>query len=443
MTAITHRASRRAVAAGAAGILALGLAACAPSGDTIDEDAVSDALETETTLTVWGWDPGFEPIAEAFEDKYPAITVNVVNAGTGADHYTKLQNAIAAGTGAPDVAQMEYQAIPQFAISGGLYDLQQAGIDSIKDKYTEAAWTSVQVGDGTYGLPLGTGPMALFYNKAVFDEYDLTVPTTWDEYLETARALKKADPDAYITNDAGDAGFTTSLIWQAGGRPFSSDGENVTIDLADAGSTTFADTWQAALDEELVAPISSWSDQWYQGLGDGSIATLVIGAWMAGNLESGVPDAAGDWRVAPMPAFEDGSTVTAENGGGGVSVVEQSKNKEVATAFVEFMTTEAQPIELEVVGGIPSTVADLENEEWLNTEWDYFGGQQINQIFAESATSVGAGWQYLPYQVYANSIYGDTVGQAYLGDVTLAEGLKAWQDQLVSYGNEQGFSVNK
>ena len=52
------------------------------------------------------------------------------------------------------------------------------------------------------------------------------------------------------------------------------------------------------------------------------------------------------------------------------------------------------------------------------------------------------GLEYLPYQFYANSIYGDTVGQAYQSKSDLNTGLKAWQDALVKYGNQQGFTVN-
>lgn len=56
---------------------------------------------------------------------------------------------------------------------------------------------------------------------------------------------------------------------------------------------------------------------------------------------------------------------------------------------------------------------------------------------------MGTGWQYLPWQSYANSIYADTVGKAYLNKTSIADGLKAWQDKNVSYGTDQGFSVNK
>ena len=51
--------------------------------------------------------------------------------------------------------------------------------------------------------------------------------------------------------------------------------------------------------------------------------------------------------------------------------------------------------------------------------------------------------EYPPYQVYANSVFGDTVGKAYTGDTTLDDGLAAWQDSLVEYGSGQGFTVNE
>ena len=83
----------------------------------------SEALQKETTITVWRWAPQLEPIVKAFEEKYPKVNVNLENVGTGNDHYTKLQNAIKAGSGAPDVAQIEYSALPQFALSDSLVDL--------------------------------------------------------------------------------------------------------------------------------------------------------------------------------------------------------------------------------------------------------------------------------------------------------------------------------
>ncbi len=438
----------RTLATATVGIAAgASLVACSSGpGGSADSGTAEDlekALQTESSITVWAWAPAVEDIAKAFEEKYPKITVNVENVGTGNDQYTKLQNAIKAGSGAPDVAQIEYYALPQFALGNSLADLSKFGFDDLEDKFTASTWNSVNLNDKLYALPQDSGPMAMFYRKDVFDKYGIAVPETWDQYIAAAKTIHDADPNAYITNDTGDAGFTTSMIWQAGGKPYTVDGENVGINLQDEGSKKWADKWNQLVEGGYVAQTSSWSDEWFRGLSDGSIATLIIGSWMPGNLEGQAPDGSGQWRVAPMPQYEAGGTATAENGGGGDAVLEQSKNKLVAAAFLKYMNAEeGTQISIDK-GGFPSTNADLESDEFLGYESEYFGGQKINEVFADSAKNVVKGWQYLPFQVYANSIYNDTVGQAYAGKSDLNTGLTDWQKASASYGSEQGFTVSE
>jgi multiple sugar transport system substrate-binding protein len=449
MTTIPRSPARRRglAALGVVVLAGAGLVACAP-GDTAGDadaspEALDAALEEGGEITYWSWTPSAEAQAEAFMAEYPEVTVNVVNAGTNTDQYTRLQNALLAGSGAPDVVQIEYYAFPQFALTEGLLDLAPYGFGDLEGDYTASTWNSVISGDAIYGLPQDSGPMAMFYNEAVFEEFGLTVPTTWDEYIATAEQLTEADPSRHITNDTGDAGFATSMIWQAGGQPFTAEGTDVTIDLSDEGSQLWADTWNELSQNDLLADTPSWSDEWFQGLGNGTIATLIIGAWMPGNFEASVPNGAGQWRVAPMPTY-DGTPVSAENGGGGQAVTSQSENPALAAAFLRWLNNDQASIDIFAEsGGFPSTTADLESEEFLGYESEYFGGQQINEVLVQAAADVREGWQYLPFQVYANSVFGDTVGQAYASQGDLNAGLLSWQDQLVSYGNEQGFAVNE
>ena len=447
MSTLTRPRARRIVVVAASALtVGLALAGCggggtpsaAPGGSA---DELEAALEEGGTITYWSWTPSAEAQVAAFEKEYPNVDVKLVNAGTNTEEYTKLQNAITAGSGAPDVAQVEYYAIPQFALSDSLVDLAPYGFGDLKDQYTPGPWGAVTVGDAVYGLPQDSGPMAMFYNATVFDEYGIEVPTTYDEYVAAAEKLHEADPNAYITSDTGDAGFATSMIWQAGGRPFSADGTNVSIDLQDEGSKKWADSWNRLVEQDLLATTPGWSDEWYRALGDGTIATLLTGAWMPGVLESSVPEASGDWRVAPMPTY-DGTPVTAENGGGGQVVLKQSKNPALAAAFLKWLNADPASIEVFLAsGGFPATTADLQSDEFLAKAPEYFGGQKINEVLVDAASNVPEGWQYLPYQVYANSIFGDTVGQSYLDSGDLNGGLETWQQQLTDYGNQQGFTV--
>jgi multiple sugar transport system substrate-binding protein len=442
---IARTAFRRTLAVAATAALAVGaLAACSTGADsTSGGGSASDldaALEAGGKLTYWSWTPSAEAQVAAFEEAYPNVDVELVNAGTNTEEYTKLQNAIKAGSGAPDVVQIEYYAMPQFALADSLVDLSEYGLDELEDQYSASTWGSVNVDGKLVGLPQDSGPMALFYNKSVFDQYGIAVPTTWDEYVDAARQLHTADPTKYITSDTGDAGFTTSMIWQAGGRPFAIDGTDVTVNFQDEGTEKWTGVWNQLVEEDLLSTTPGWSDEWFKGLGDGSIASLVTGAWMPGVLESSVADAAGDWAVAPMPTY-DGTAVTAENGGGGQSVLKQSANPALAAGFVRWLNNGNGVKPFLESGGFPATKADLDSPAFKDKPSAYFGGQQINQVLTAAAGQVVPGWSYLPYQLYANSIFGDTVGKAYAGGTALDPGLADWQKALVDYGNQQGFTA--
>jgi multiple sugar transport system substrate-binding protein len=438
--------------AAAATAAVLALAACGSSSGSsagsgssgsagVSDADVQAALSKGGTLTVWAWEPTLKQVVAKFQEKYPNVKVNLVNAGTGNDQYTALQNAVAAGKGVPDVAQIEYYALPQFALGKALTSLSGYGAANLKADFSPGPWNSVQSGGTIYGLPMDSGPMAMFYNKTVFDKYGIKIPTTWQEYLDAARKLHKADPKAYITNDTGDAGFTTSMIWQAGGKPYQVNGTNVTINFADQGSTEFTQVWQQLISEKLLSPISSWSDQWFQGISNGSIATLTTGAWMPANFVSSAPGASGKWRVADMPQWQAGGTATAENGGSSLAIMDKGGNKALAYGFMKY-ADDGDGVQIRVDNGaFPATTAQLSSAAFQNTSFKYFGGQKANQIFAKSAQNVVPGWSYLPFQVYANSVFNDTVGKAYVSSTTLADGLKAWQEQSAKYGNEQGFTV--
>ncbi|MFH8370923.1 ABC transporter substrate-binding protein [Streptomyces sp. NPDC018031] len=446
MTNRPRRALRRTGLACAVA-LALTLTACGSSDDDGGGSAggspsdIKAALEKGGTIKVWAWEPTLKKVAEDFEDKYPKVKVELVNSGTNTDAYTALQNAISAGSGVPDVAQIEYYALGQFALSESLTDLSGFGADELDDTYSPGPWNAVSYDDGIFALPMDAGPMALFYNKKVFDKHGVPVPRTWDEYVTAAKKLHEADPDVYITNDIGEAGFTTSMIWQAGGRPYKVDGTKVSIDFTDEGSTAYARTWQKLIDDDLVAPVPSWSEEWYKGLSDGNIATLAIGAWMPANLTSGAPGASGDWRVAPLPQWKPGASVSAENGGSSLAIPRKSGNKALAYAFVEYANAGDGVKSRVAEGAFPATTAILKSKDFLDRKYEYFGGQQANKILAQSAGDVPDDWSYLPFQVYANSIFNDKAGKAYSTGTPLEQGLADWQEASLKYGKEQGFTI--
>jgi len=422
----------------------IALAGCSGSAD---EAPTAGAIPTDEpiTLTVWSWDGTVEAAVPGFEKKYPNITVDVVNAGSSTDEYTALDNAIQAGSGVPDIAMFEYFVLPFFAIPGKLTDLSAYGADELGKDYVEAAWGEVNIDGAPYALPSDYGPAAMFYNQKVLAEAGVEEPpATWDEFYEAAKKVRALGGDHYITNDSADIFLLLSLIWESGGRPFQVEGTDVKIDFTDEGTARAVEYWQRMLDEDLInTKITGWSDDWNRGLNDGTLATQLIGGWFTSTLPERAPDAAGDFRIAELPQWEEGERSGAENGGSAMAIPADAPNKDAAYAFLEYFT-HGEGLQARIdEGAFVPTLSFLEDEAFLASTNEFFGDQAYNEVLASASKNVGTGWQYPPFFSWARSSYEDLSAPLYnSGEGTLAELLETWRERMTEYGNEQGFAVS-
>ncbi|MBW3081625.1 ABC transporter substrate-binding protein [Bifidobacterium saguinibicoloris] len=429
---------------GAAAMIA-SMAACG-SSTASNGDANGDV-----TLNLWAWEPTLKPVIKAFEKKYPNIKVDFNNTGKADTTVTSLNNAIQAGSGIPDVVQIEYMSIPQYVIG-------QENLLNIKDRtsgydkfYTPGTWSSVNVGDGVYALPMDSGPQAMFYNKATFDKAGITeAPKTWDEYYQDAKKIRALGDSYYITADTGDIKVMTAFLWQAGAQPYKTDGENVTINFkSDPEVKTVAEFWQKMIDEDLInTKVATWADEWNRGIADGTIASIFEGAWMPANLVSNSAGAKGNMRVALQPNWDASKPNNGENGGSALAITKASKNADAAFKFIDFVNHDKEGIKIRTDGGaFPADQESLKSDEFLKGSQeitDYFGGQEYNKVLAEAASQVTNSFDFLPFSGQANTTYGDYVGKAYTDkSTTLMKGLAAFQDSLVKYGKDQGFTVKE
>lgn len=461
-----HAWAKRMVAAVCAAGMMLAAAGCGEHDD-------------RTQISVWSWEPSMAALIADFEARNPDVHVTQI----GTADYSKLNSAIQDGYGTPDVVQLEYFALPQYAVSGQLRDLTSR-TTNYGSFYTPGSWSSVQLDGRVYGVPMDSGPMAFFYNQDVFEQagVDAAKIRTWDDYYRAAKKLK--ENGVYIAADDGDASFYNAMIWLAGGRPYntSHDGKEVSITLdTDTGTQEFTRFWQQMIDEDLVnTRLDTWSDDWKQALGSGTVASLFAGAWMPSLLLADVPGTAGLWRVAQMPTAH-GNLTNAENGGSALGVLSSSRRPEASWRFIEYVCHETAGIMTRVDGGaFPADNATLNSANFLNKttvrdargiEVPYFGGQKFNTVLAQAASHVSTGYQYLPFEVYARSDFRATVGAAYTWvndehryydavrreregliqrkdmpqspgpQVTLREGIERWQSDLKEYGANQGFTM--
>jgi len=395
-------------------------------------------------LTFWAWTPGTQDVVNMFEKKYPNIKVNLQNVGQGAPHYVKLRDAIKAGTGLPDVAQMEFNSIPSFKALKALADMGTSGANDVKDKFVDWTWKAASDGDKVYGIPWDSGPMGLLYRKDVFDDNKLTVPETWDEFADAALQLAKNKPGTFLTDfGAADAGWIAAVLWQKGWRPFHVDGTNIHIQLNDPIAKEWAGYWQKLIDAKAVDTAPVWTTEWFAGLDSGKYASWITAAWGPTLMTSSMKASVGKWRAAPMPQYKKGDKIDSNWGGSNFSAFTTSPHLKEATLFATFMGGDPDAGKFWNTKEFlfPVQKALIEDKELMGTKYDFYGGQAVNEVFAAAENQVDVGFEFAPFQDYVNTQIQDELAASIGGKGTLADAFDRVQDTVVSYANDQGYTV--
>lgn len=143
-----HIMLRRTTAALAGSVTALALLATACGGGA-DQGASSTAAKKTGEVTFWSFVKGSDKVAEAFNRSHPDIKVTFETVPSGQEYYSKLTNAVKAGT-APDVAVVEFPHLPEFAAQGKVEDLTGLLGPVVRERFPTLrdSWSTSATGPG-------------------------------------------------------------------------------------------------------------------------------------------------------------------------------------------------------------------------------------------------------------------------------------------------------
>ena len=431
------------------------LSACGGSGgdsgpsaaaSQIPQSEIDAALNTEATLTFWTWVPDITNQVKMFTDKYPKIKVDIVNVGQGAPHYQKLRTAIQSGQGAPDIAQVEYQFLNSFTLGDGdLLDLTSYAPADIATKYPEWVWSQVHVNNGFWGVPQDTGPMGLLYRDDLLGDAGIEAPKTWDDFAAAAETYHSKNSKSYLVNVApNQPGQIMAYLWQIGARPFSYDGqESVKIDLASDQAKQVAKFWGDLVTSGAASNDPDFNDSWYQGLANGKWATLPIAAWGPVFLQGTAGKTSGKWRAADLPQWDPSTSVSSNWGGSTDAVLKLSKNPIAASQLALWINTNHDSA-LRFANEqflFPAMNEVLEDPAFTGQESKFYGGQKVNEKFAQISKTVSTDFGWLPFMDFVYTNFNETLGKAFAKKTDAVAGLQAWQDACVKFAKDQGFTV--
>lgn len=394
-------------------------------------------------VTLWSWVPDLQLQVDLFNAAHTDIQVELVNPGQGDPLYNALRAGLQAGSGLPDVTQIEYQHLESFRQIDALADIGQYA-NSRKGEFPPGLWAQVAKGDVVNATPQDYGPMAMLYRKDIFDEHGITPPTTWAEYAEAGKKIHAADPNVFLTNGVfgNNADWVLGLLWPMGWKPVSRDGDKLAININDKISKDFAGYWQDLVDVGVIETKPGFTNEWYAGLDSGRYATWLAAAWGPLFLTSVAKTSVGKWRAADLPQWDASKFATGAWGGSALAVMKTTQHLAEAAEVAIWLDTDPEATKLYTTkqNFFPCTNALLSSPEFADQKPEFFGGQEVNKVFAKSASAVTP-FEWSPFQSVIYQSMSDEFSAWIGGKGTMSDAFDRIQDAVVAYAQDQGFTI--
>jgi multiple sugar transport system substrate-binding protein len=421
-------------------------AAASPSNGTTVEAGSSCSSSSATKVTFWAWVPGLGRAVTEFNKTHPSICVTQEDVGAGDPEYVKISDALKAGSGAPDVAEVEFDELPSYEVTHNVVNIAKYGADQYKSDFVPWAWQEVSQGGGVYAMPGDSGPMGFYYNSKELAKYHITPPATWAQFATDAATLHKADPSAYLTNFAGtDLQWILSLMSQDNAFPFTySGGSKVGINWTGAAQMKFAAYWQQLLSAHELNAVTDITAPAFADMDKGIDASWLSSAWGPSYFAPDAKASVGAWRAAPLPQWTAGADVAANWGGSTYPVFSQTKHPAQAAEFAEWLTanqaswaiTKTPPSSL-----FPTFVPLLNSSSFKDLAYPISGTSDPNVAFTAAAPKI-ASVQWPPFMTYALTQSATVFAGVMTGKETLQKAFSTFQSELVTYAKQQGFTVS-
>ncbi len=278
-----------------------------------------------------------------FEADHPGVTVDLEFVSYEALH-NKIVTAAAAGTGGYDVVLFDVIWPAEFAEYDILVDLTDRISQETIDAVVPGAWTTVMSEGRYYGMPWILDTKYLFFNRDMMAEAGFDAPpTTWQELLDQAQAIKDMGIVEYpIVWSWGQAealvcDYTTLL--SAYGGDFFIDAEPV---FQQDGGLEALRFMTDSLDAGLSNPSSTESlEEDVRRIFSSGEAAFALNWTYMYNLANDPAESqvAGQVGVAPAPGVEGVSELSAMNGSMGLGVTTSSENPDLAYEYVAYLTS--------------------------------------------------------------------------------------------------------
>lgn len=218
---------------------------------------------------------------------------------------------------------------------------------------------------------------------------------------------------------------------------------DITVSVDDAVSKKLGQYWGALAKEGVIGVEPDFTDSWYAALNKGKYATWLTGAWGPAFLSGSAKATSGKWRAAPLPQWDAAKPSSGNWGGSTTAVIRSTKNPIAAAVFAQFLNSDPASAKLFATEQFffPATKALLAEASFLGDAPAFYGGQKVNQVFADISAQVDPAFQWPPFLDRVATDWTETVGKSLADKSDTVSALGTWQSRITTFAKSQGFTV--
>ena len=384
--------------------------------------------DTNLVFAFWGDPPEvppFQKIATDYQAKHPDVHIELQNA-PWSGYFTKLDAALASG-GGPDVFFITN--VPSYAARNTLEDLGPwiAKTKFPIDKYVPDSLRIHSLNGKLYSIPRDSATNVLYYNKDDFDKAGIKYPDANWKWADLEAAAKKL-----TVTDGGrvtryglvlESNQWPMFAYQNGGAVFDDPVQPTKFELADPKAAAAIQFLGDLINKDKAVPNFTEADQM------GGTASMFASDQASMSITNAsrlgtYANAAFKWAVAPLPAGPDG-THANEAGGAGFAVNANSKVKDAAWAFMQYLAGPEGQIAFASAAG-SAAVPAMTGDDTVKASFK----APFADVFL-SETHLGKVFPQFPtYVDITNKFIQPALDKVWNGESTAADSLGAVKDQV-------------
>lgn len=274
--------------------------------------------------------------AESYASSQADAALQIEPIGWNA-YWTRLQSRLDAGEISDLVAMQSLRAYEFFGQTGEFLPLNEfiaSDPDFDRADFDASMIEALSYDGQIYGLPFDTGPVVLYYNRTLFDQYGIRYPDDswdWSDLLNAAEGLSRDGNHGIALTDM--LSGIVYFLWGMGGEYYD-EHTGVYDFIREENALAFQFVSDLFHVHEVARPLTEFANPQFhvEQFLNGNVGMFMEGPWQINNLKQ----ADFEWGIAPVPATPTGRTTPVS--GSGFAISSRTQHPLEAWTALRFLT---------------------------------------------------------------------------------------------------------